>query len=85
MTKMTTDVPARALPEPLLRVEDLERLLRVDARTIRRLWQRGQLPKPMKLGGQNRWRVEDINEAIEGLAVQRERIRKHEEALVGAV
>jgi predicted DNA-binding transcriptional regulator AlpA len=67
MTKMTTDVPARTLPEPLLRVEDLERLLRVDARTIRRLWQRGQLPRPMKLGGQNRWRVEDITDALEVL------------------
>ena len=30
MTKMTTDVPARTLPEPLLRVEDLERLRRTE-------------------------------------------------------
>jgi predicted DNA-binding transcriptional regulator AlpA len=64
MTKMTTDAPARTLPEPLLRVEDLERLLRVDARTIRRLWQRGQLPKPMKLGGQNRWRMRDLEHLL---------------------
>jgi predicted DNA-binding transcriptional regulator AlpA len=69
----------------LLTNEDLEGLLKVDRRTIRRLCLKGELPPPLKLGGQNRWRVEEINEAIEGLAVQRDRTRKHEEALVGAV
>jgi len=45
---------------PLLTVEDLERLLRVDRRTVRRLCKRGQLPQPLKLGGSNRWRIKDI-------------------------
>jgi predicted DNA-binding transcriptional regulator AlpA len=65
---MTTNVtdPARTL-EPLLTVEDLERLLRVDRRTVRRLWKRGQLPQPLKLGGGNRWKAEDIAEALEQL------------------
>jgi predicted DNA-binding transcriptional regulator AlpA len=69
----------------LLTNEDLEGLLKVDRRTIRRLCLKGELPPPLKLGGQNRWRAEDINKAIEGLAVQRDRTGKHEEALVGAV
>ena len=65
---MTTNVTdsARTL-EPLLTVEDLERLLRVDRRTVRRLWKRGQLPPPLKLGGSNRWKAEDIAEALERL------------------
>jgi hypothetical protein len=44
----TTHVAARALPERLLTVEDLERLLQVDRRTVARLCQRGQLPSPLK-------------------------------------
>ena len=35
-------------------VADLERLLRVDRRTVARLVKRGQLPPPLKLGGSNR-------------------------------
>jgi len=66
-----TDVAARAQPEPLLTVEDLERMLRVDRRTIARLCKKGQLPPPLKLGGSNRWRVKDIAEAIEQLRCPR--------------
>ena len=65
---MTTNVndSARAL-EPLLTVEDLERLLRVDRRTVARLCKRGQLPQPLKLGGGNRWKAEDIAAALDKL------------------
>jgi predicted DNA-binding transcriptional regulator AlpA len=64
MTVKLAEVAARAPLEPLLTVEDLERLLRVDRRTVRRLCQRGQLPRPIKIGGGNRWRVQDIKEVI---------------------
>jgi predicted DNA-binding transcriptional regulator AlpA len=65
---MTVNVTDSARPlEPLLTVEDLERLLRVDRRTVRRLWKRGQLPQPLKLGGSNRWKAEDIAAALERL------------------
>jgi predicted DNA-binding transcriptional regulator AlpA len=84
MNKKTTNAPARSLPEPLLTVEDLERLLRVDARTIRRLWKRGRFPLPLKIGGQNRWRAEEVNEALELLAVERDRPRNLEQTLEGA-
>jgi predicted DNA-binding transcriptional regulator AlpA len=68
---MTTNVakPAPRAPlEPLLTVEDLERLLRVDKRTVARLCERGQLPQPLKLGGGNRWRPEEIAAAIDRLS-----------------
>jgi predicted DNA-binding transcriptional regulator AlpA len=59
---------AGVLLEPLLTTHDLERLLQVDRRTITRLVQRGVLPRPLKLGGSNRWRPEDISAAIDRLA-----------------
>ena len=67
MTIQTTDAAVRAPLEPLLTIEDLERLLRVNRRTVARLCQRGRLPKPLKLGGSNRWRAEEIADAIEAL------------------
>jgi predicted DNA-binding transcriptional regulator AlpA len=68
MNRKVTDATARALLEPLLKVEDLERLLRVDRRTVARLCKHGRLPRPIKIGGGNRWKVQDIREAI-GAAV----------------
>jgi predicted DNA-binding transcriptional regulator AlpA len=67
MTSKVTDFTARAPLEPLLTVEDLERLLRVDRRTVARLCKRGQLPQPLKVGGGNRWKAEEIADAIEML------------------
>jgi predicted DNA-binding transcriptional regulator AlpA len=64
---------ARAHLEPLLTADDLERLLRVDRRTIARLCKRGQLPAPLKLGGSNRWKAEDVAGAIDVLASERRR------------
>ena len=64
MTVKVKNVPARAPLEPLLTVEDLERLLRVDRHTIRRLWKRGQLPAPIKVGGSHRWRVRDLEQFV---------------------
>jgi predicted DNA-binding transcriptional regulator AlpA len=78
MTVNVTD-SARAL-EPLLTVEDLEQLLRVDRRTVRRLCKRGQLPEPIKLGGGNRWRSQDIADAI---ATLQHRHRREELVCVG--
>jgi predicted DNA-binding transcriptional regulator AlpA len=61
------DPAAGTLLEPLLTTTDLERLLKVDRRTITRLVKRGELPAPLKLGGSNRWRPENINAAIDRL------------------
>ena len=59
-----TNDPASAALEPLLTIADLERLLRVDRRTVRRLWERGQLPPPLKIGGSNRWKKRDIEQFL---------------------
>jgi predicted DNA-binding transcriptional regulator AlpA len=81
----TTDVAARALPERLLTVEDLEHMLQVDRRTIARLCKRGQLPDPLKLGGGHRWRAEEVAEALDHLACDRRGQRKGCEKLLAAV
>ena len=63
MTNKKTDaVPAKL--EPLLTVDDLERLLRVDRRTINRLLQRGKFPVPLMIGGRHRWRAADIEQLL---------------------
>ena len=51
MTTSTNNTTNAARPqlEPLLTIDDLVRLLRVDGRTIRRLWKRGQLPAAGRL------------------------------------
>ena len=53
--------------EPLLTGEDLGRLLCVHPRTIARMCKRGELPAPLKIGGQNRWKVEAIQQALDRL------------------
>jgi len=84
MTVKVPDVVARAPLEPLLTNEDLERMLQVDRRTVARLWKRGQLPPPLKLGGGNRWRVQDIEEALELLHAESNQEYRTEAALVAA-
>jgi predicted DNA-binding transcriptional regulator AlpA len=56
--------PARRGLKPLLTIADLERLLRVTRRTIARLCRRGDLPVPIKIGGSNRWKAEDIERVL---------------------
>ena len=85
MTVKVPDVVARAPLEPLLIVEDLERILRVDRRTIARLCKKGQLPPPLKLGGSNRWRVKDIEDALEVLLAESNSAHKTAVALVATV
>jgi predicted DNA-binding transcriptional regulator AlpA len=53
-----------SLPE-LLDTDDLVRLLKVSEKTIRRMVLRKQFPKPLKIGGQNRWHPDDVAQAIE--------------------
>jgi predicted DNA-binding transcriptional regulator AlpA len=39
---------------------ELAEMLKVSSSTIRRMWWRGELPKPIKVGFVNRWRAADI-------------------------
>lgn len=54
--------------EPLLTIDDLERLLQVNRRTVSRLCKDGKLPRPFKLGGGNRWRTKDIVDVLDSAA-----------------
>ena len=83
MSVEMTAVSARALSEPLLTADDLERLLQVDRRTISRLCKRGQLPQPLKLGGGNRWKAEEVADALDRLACDRHRHQHECETLMG--
>ncbi len=58
------DDPNMVYLEPLMTIDDLVQMLQVDRRTIQRMWNRGELPTPLKLGGVNRWRSTDIAEAL---------------------
>jgi predicted DNA-binding transcriptional regulator AlpA len=53
--------------EPMLTLEDLERLFRLSGRTLARLWNRGDIPRPIKVGWSNRWRASDIDRVLENM------------------
>lgn len=60
-SKVKPDSAAMILPfAPLLKIKDLEGILRIDRRTIFRLCHNGQLPPPLRIGGGLRWKAEDI-------------------------
>ena len=68
---MTLNETESALPtslEPLLTVEDLERLLRVHRRTISRMCKRGEFPQPLRIGFGKRWRAKDVEQVLEDRA-----------------
>jgi predicted DNA-binding transcriptional regulator AlpA len=50
--------------EPTLKIADVERIMRIDRRTIFRLCQLGQFPLPIRIGGSRRWRVQDIEQLL---------------------
>jgi predicted DNA-binding transcriptional regulator AlpA len=61
MKRTELDGPAANMPlVPLLTIADLERILRVDRRTIFRLCGAGKLPRPVRIGGSRRWKPQDI-------------------------
>jgi predicted DNA-binding transcriptional regulator AlpA len=53
--------------EPMLTIRDLTRMLRIDPRTVTRLYKRGRLPKPVKVGNANRWRAHEIEAFLRGV------------------
>jgi excisionase family DNA binding protein len=55
---------ARAGLRPLLTVNDVAACLRVTPRTVARMVRRGELPRPLKLGGSIRWQPEAIEAAL---------------------
>ncbi len=65
MTTNENEITVPAPLEPLLTVEDMERIFRVHRRTISRLCKRGKLPQPLKIGIGLRWRARDIEQVLE--------------------
>jgi predicted DNA-binding transcriptional regulator AlpA len=67
---MPTDSPVLGplTPDTLLMPEDLETLLRVDRRTIRRWVAQSLFPRPIRPGGHRiRWRATDVRRYLETL------------------
>jgi predicted DNA-binding transcriptional regulator AlpA len=60
MPPTITDATDLTTLDPLLTRFDLERLLQVGERTIRHWVSLGTFPRPIKLGGTHRWRLEDV-------------------------
>lgn len=48
----------------LIDVSQVAEKLRCSARTVRRLADAGRMPKPVKVGGLTRWRVDVVDEWI---------------------
>ena len=69
MPSILTAPTDQCAPEPLLTRRDLEHLLQVGDRTLRRWAASGVLPRPVKLGGVNRWHREDVRHFLAKLAV----------------
>ena len=51
----------------LLTAEQVARLLAVSVKTVRRMTRRGELPRPVRIGRQVRWRLADIERFIKRL------------------
>jgi predicted DNA-binding transcriptional regulator AlpA len=62
---MTTALPPPVLSEPPLTNDDLEALLKVDRRTIKRWVAAKQFPEPFYLNNRPRWRQSDVTAFLE--------------------
>ncbi len=61
------DLPEMAELQPLLTSADLRRLYRLSQRSISRFVASGRLPKPVKVGGVNRWLAEEVRQHLANL------------------
>lgn len=57
---------AAMVERELLTVGDVAKMLRVSSRSVWRMKSRGEIPEPVRLGGNVRWRKGDILKWIEG-------------------
>ena len=51
--------------EELLTIDDLSKLLKIDRKGAYARLEKGQLPKPLRIGKSLRWRVESVRKWIE--------------------
>jgi excisionase family DNA binding protein len=52
------------MPERLMKIDEVARYFSVNQRTIRRLWDRGEFPKPIRIGKMLRWREQALAEYV---------------------
>jgi predicted DNA-binding transcriptional regulator AlpA len=64
MSQPVSSAHDMCLLEPLLDGHDLERLLGLSDRTIRRMVSTGLLPAPIRFGRTRRWRLADIKQVL---------------------
>lgn len=50
----------------LITADDLAAMLKVSTRTLWRLLAKGELPEPVRIGGSTRWRLDDVQQWIDG-------------------
>jgi predicted DNA-binding transcriptional regulator AlpA len=52
------------MAERLLKLEEVAKHFSMNQRTLRRLWQRGEFPEPIRLGRAIRWREQTLIEFV---------------------
>lgn len=50
--------------ERLMKIDEVAEYFSLNARTLRRMWERGDFPKPIRLGACLRWRRQTLDEFI---------------------
>ena len=63
--------------ERLMRIEEVAKFFSINPRTVRRLWQRGEFPEPIRLGKAVRWREQTLVDFVNNKSKQ----SQHETAL----
>lgn len=59
-----SDNKAPKVQPALITAAELAQMMQVSVRTLWRLLSAGQIPAPIRIGGNTRWRVEEINQWI---------------------
>lgn len=60
MPKVGNAPPVDRIPERLLRVGEVAKVCGLSVRSIWRLSDGGQMPRPLSIGGSRRWRETDL-------------------------
>lgn len=48
----------------LMKLDEVAKYFSVNSRTLRRLWERGEFPEPIRVGGCLRWQRQTLDEFI---------------------
>ena len=65
------------MPERLMKIKEVAEYFSMNSRTLRRLWERGEFPQPIRLGKVLRWREQSLVEFVNRKCEQLE----HEESV----